>query len=466
MSSHKVLLFILAVYLLLAGICLVFPEEGLHAGSMSLRFPTLAEMADSFVPGEPEPEGPSPEELLKQRLEAIRQSEQDRFDTYMKESPSRLYFPNDDVTLFDPLFSALEKAGEKHMRILHYGDSQLEEDRITSTIRAGLQEKFGGGGPGLLPFGRPYYTLCVSQSSTASLRRSIVFGEGGKRSDGRYGVMGQCARIDTSVYTTVSAVKSNQSPSRRFRRLTLLAGNVGGSLNVKCGSKQVKLSPVTDPSGVGRIVIDLPDSSTSVRFSTWGSADIYGMQLDDTLGVSVDNIPMRGCSGTIFTRISTAQLKDYAEHDNVRLVILQFGGNAMPYRKGSKSISEYKTSIEKQIRHIHSVMPDAAILFIGPSDMSTSVNGKMQTYPHLPMMVDSLRAAALNSGAAYWDLYQAMGGKDSMVKWVKARPQLAGTDYVHFTPRGAEAMGKMFFESLMLYYDYYRLRRYGISEQQ
>lgn len=463
MSSHKVLLFILTVYLLLAGICLVFPEEGLHAGSISLRFPTMSEMADSFVPGEPEPEGPSPEELLQQRLDAIRQSEQDRFETYMRESPSRLYFPNDDVTLFDPLFSALEGARSKHVRILHYGDSQLEEDRITSTIRNGLQGKFGGGGPGLLPFGRPYYTLCVSQSSNASLRRSIVFGEGGKRSDSRYGIMGQCSRIDTSVYTTVSAVKSNQGPSRRFRRLTLLAGNVGGALNVKCGSKQVKLGPVSDPSGVGRIVIDLPDSSTSVRFSTWGSADIYGMQLDDTLGVSMDNIPMRGCSGTIFTRISSAQLKEYSEHDNVRLVILQFGGNSMPYRKSGKAISEYKASIVKQIRHIRSVMPDAAVLFIGPSDMSTSVNGRMQTYPHLPMMVDSLRAAALESGAAYWDLYQAMGGKDSMVKWVKARPALAGTDYVHFTPRGAEAMGNMFFESLMLYYDYYRLRRYGIS---
>ncbi|MBO4670519.1 MAG: hypothetical protein J5640_01565 [Bacteroidales bacterium] len=465
MSSHKVLLFILAVYLLLAGICLVFPEEGLHAGSVSLRFPTIREMAESIIPGEPEPEGPSPEELIRQQLEAIKQSEQDRFETYMRESPSRLYFPNDDVALFDSLFNALDNAGSKHVRILHYGDSQLEEDRITSTIRAGLQEKFGGGGPGLLPFGRPYYTLCVSQSSTATLRRNMVFGEGGKRSDGRYGVMGQCARIDTSVYTTVSSVKSNQSPSRRFRRLTLLAGNVGGSLNVKCGSKQVKLNPVTEASGVGRIVINLPDSSTSVRFSTWGSADIYGFQLDDTLGVSVDNIPMRGCSGTIFTRISSSQLKEYADHDNVRLVILQFGGNAMPYRKGSKAISEYKASIEKQIRHIRTVIPGAAVLFIGPSDMSTSVGGKMQTYPHLPMMVDSLKAAALESGAAYWDLYQAMGGKDSMVKWVKARPQLAGTDYVHFTPRGAEAMGKMFFESLMLYYDYYRLRRYGISDR-
>ncbi|MBQ3917102.1 MAG: hypothetical protein II693_03070, partial [Bacteroidales bacterium] len=172
MSSHKVLLFILAVYLLLAGICIVFPEDGLHAGSVSLRFPTISEMAESFVPGEPEPEGPSPEELIRQRLEALRQSEHERLDTFMRTSPSRICFPNDDATMFDPFFRAMESAGKEHVRILHYGDSQLEEDRVTSTIRAGLQEKFGGGGPGLLPFGRPYYTLCVSQSSTASLRRS------------------------------------------------------------------------------------------------------------------------------------------------------------------------------------------------------------------------------------------------------------------------------------------------------
>lgn len=460
MSSQKILVFLLSVFALLAGIGIAFPEDGFKLGGATLEFPSPKDVAESLLPREKEPEGPSPEELLAQRMAAIHQAEQNRFDEYITESPSRIHFPGGDVTLFDPFFEALDSARSKHMRILHYGDSQLEEDRITSTIRNVLQERFGGGGPGLLPFGRPYYTLCASESSTADLYRWMVFGEGGKRSDGRYGVMGQAARIDTSVFTTVSASKKNLGPSRHFRRLTMLAGNVS-SLNVKCGSKQLKLGPVTDASGVGRLVFDLPDSSTTVRFSTWGSADIYGIQLDDTLGVSVDNIPMRGCSGTIFTRISSVQLKEYAANDNVRMIILQFGGNSMPYRKTGKSISEYKTSIEKQIRHLHSLAPDACILFIGPSDMSTNVKGKMQTYPHLPMMVDSLKAAANNAGAAYWDLYSAMGGDGSMVEWVKARPALAGSDYVHFTPRGAEAMGNMFVESLMLYYEYYRWRKSG-----
>ena len=170
---------------------------------------------------------------------------------------------------------------------------------------------------------------------------------------------------------------------------------------------------------------------------------------------------MRGCSGTIFTSINSSQIKEYVRNDNVRMIILQFGGNSMPFRKTPKAISEYKASIEKQIRHLHSLAPNACILFIGPSDMSVNVKGRMVTYPHLPMMVDSLKAAANNAGAAYWDLYSAMGGEGSMVKWVKARPSLAGTDYVHFTPKGAEAMGNMLFESLMLYYDYYSWRKKG-----
>ena len=463
MSGRKILLFLVSVYALLAGICLVFPADGITVGKLTLGFPSLADIRESLSPSDNAP-APSPEELLEQRMNDIRQAEKQKFEAYFRENPARIWFPGDDVTLFDPLFAAMDSARLKQMRILHYGDSQIEEDRITGTVRAGLQERFGGCGPGILPFGNPYYTHDCSETSTAKLRKTMIFGEGARRNDSRYGIMGQCARMDTSVFTTVSPAKANNRPSRRFNRLTLLAGNVSGAVNLKCGSVTRKLEPVKNASGVGRIVIELPDSSTNVRFSTWGSADVYGFQLDGTDGICMDNIPMRSCSGTIFTRISSAQIKEYVENDNVRLIILQFGGNAMPYRKNGKSISEYKSSLEKQIRHLRTLAPDAAILFIGPSDMSTNVKGKMQTYPHLPMMVDSLKAAANNAGAAYWDMYSAMGGEGSMVEWVKARPQLAGSDYVHFTPKGAEAVGKMLFETLMLYYDWYRLRKYGDSK--
>ena len=457
MTRAKILVFMLAVYAIIVGVSLAVPSGEIQAGPLSLVLPTADDFKSIFVTVEKAPEGPSPEELLEQRMEAIHKAEQDKFEAYFAESPARIHFPGDDVTLLDPFFRSLESARTSPVRILHYGDSQIEEDRISSTLRNGLQQRFGGGGPGLMPFGRPYYTLGFAQTSTATLGRALVFGEGTRRSGGKYGVMGQLARIDTAVFTTASAVKGNKGPGRYFNRLTLLAGNVS-SLNVKCGGSQYRLGPVKSESGVGRIVIPLKDSTSSVRFNTWGSADIYGYMLDDSLGVSLDNIPMRGCSGTVFTRMSSAQLRDFVQSEDVRMIILQFGGNAMPYRKSAKAISEYKESLEKQIRYLRGIAPDAVVLFVGPSDMSTSVRGKMQTYPHLPMMVDSLKAAALECGAAYWDMYSAMGGENSMVQWVKARPQLAGDDYVHFTPKGAEAVGEMLFESLMLYYDYYLWR--------
>ena len=306
MSGPKILLFLLSVYALLAGVCLVFPEDGYDVFGAKLRFPSISDVEESLLPSrETEEQGPSPEELLAQRQAAIRQAEEQRYETFMSEDPARFYFPDSDCSIFDDFFAALDNAGEKQLRILHYGDSQIEEDRITGTVRAGLQKRFGGSGPGLLPFGRPYYTLGFSETSSTSLYRTMAFSDGARRSDSRYGVMGQCCRIDTSVFTSVSASKKNDGPSRSFRRLTLLAGNVRGSLNLSCNGQKYKLEPVTDPSGVGRIVVSLPDSTSKLRFSTWGSADIYGMQLDDTLGVCVDNIPMRSCSGTVFTRISS-----------------------------------------------------------------------------------------------------------------------------------------------------------------
>jgi len=41
-----------------------------------------------------------------------------------------------------------------------------------------------------------------------------------------------------------------------------------------------------------------------------------------------------------------------------------------------------------------------------------------------------------------------MGGTGSMVEWVNARPQLAGPDHIHFTPRGARKVAEALVEAL------------------
>ena len=64
----------------------------------------------------------------------------------------------------------------------------------------------------------------------------------------------------------------------------------------------------------------------------------------------------------------------------------------------------------------------------------------------------------LQNDVAYWDLYKAMGGYNSMVEWVDARPQLAGSDHIHFTYTGSNRASEMLWEGLMKAYELYKLR--------
>ena len=45
-----------------------------------------------------------------------------------------------------------------------------------------------------------------------------------------------------------------------------------------------------------------------------------------------------------------------------------------------------------------------------------------------------------------------------MVRWVEADPQLAGEDYIHFTPLGAKKIAKLLYDTLHFYYRFYLFR--------
>ena len=157
---------------------------------------------------------------------------------------------------------------------------------------------------------------------------------------------------------------------------------------------------------------------------------------------------MRGCSGNIFTKIDSAQLSEFFWETNTRLIILQFGGNMIPQTENPSTISGYvRSTLRQQIRYMRACAPYASILFVGPSDMSTNIDGTMTTYPLVPYMDKLLKKMAEEEGIAYWSMYDAMGGYNSMVAWHDKG--LAGSDYVHFTRAGANNIGKKLHKWIM-----------------
>lgn len=359
-------------------------------------------------------------------------------------NPDTLPAVKPSVQALDAFVAALREAGTRQVRVVHYGDSQIEEDRITATIRRNLQNLYGGGGVGLIPLHQTIPTRTVRQTLTMggkpvsgkhSPQRYLVYGPKYQQRDSdNYGVMGQVALMDTLLRPGSDNMLLHIEPygkrtsANYFSRVRLLKTD-SIEVNARSGN-----------------MLTLPDSSTECTLEFFGQGEVYGISLETPTGVIVDNIPMRGGSGNVFTKIDAGQLKTFFRETNTRLIILQFGGNVMPWADTPERVRGYAYSMRKQIRHLRTCAPEASILFIGPSDMTTVVDGEKTSYPMLPLMDQQLARMAASEGIAYWSLYQAMGGWNSMIEWNEKG--LAATDGVHFTQAGANKAGGMLWKWL------------------
>jgi lysophospholipase L1-like esterase/ribonuclease HI len=465
------------VIALLGVVCWAVPAGGFSIGKWTLRWPTLAEALELTNEGMKELTSDSllaeadttafipTDSVIPQDTLVVK-------DSIPKKSlpviPTVNIANTDTRTYLSAFYAALDSVNTKPVRVVYYGDSQIEEDRITNVLRERWQKEYGGGGTGLLPLHQTIPTRTIRQwinmnekvqSAQGGPKRYLVYGPRSMRmiESDDYGVMGQVAVMDSAlvkgsenIVMNIEPINKKRKPHNYFNRVRVLTDSAyviknfelriksGDSLNV-IGSQESRLKSKD---------FLLPDSTTKCEIHLQGRGNIYGVSLETEKGVIVDNIPMRGCSGNIFTHIDSAQLSAFYQETNTKLIILQFGGNMIPQTENTSTISGYvRSTLRQQIRYIRSCAPQAAILFIGPSDMSTNIDGQMTTYPLVPYMDKLLKKMAAEEQIAYWSLYDAMGGKDSMVRWVENG--LAGSDYVHFTHAGANKMGKTLYNWLM-----------------
>jgi len=469
-KAKKVLLFILLTIALLGIISWIFPKEGIHVFGKQLYFPSLEDVLTPEKKQESVLEHLAEMERqmqMQQRTDSIAQAYNDSLSFYtnfFESHPGRIHVPEGDYSFFSDLFESLEQCEEKQevVHILHYGDSQIEADRITGYIRQELQDRFGGKGAGLIPAVQTIPTSSVGQTASENIVRYIISGmEANRVGHRRYGVLGQVGQTygGGSIYAAARNWKDTHEHAKEFSKVRLYVGKAD---NFTASLSAGEMTTSGEEGGTSAVKVlswafDEPIKKINLRMS--GSAEIYGIALDGQFGVAVDNIPFRGSSGTFFSGIDSASMADMMQDLNVGLVILQFGGNMMPVVRSDKVIADYKEKMANQIRYIQQIYPHAKVLMIGPSDMSTKVNGKLQTYPRLPDFVEGIKQAALENGAAFWNIYEAMGGFNSMINWVKEKPSLAATDYIHFNMRGANRIAELFCHALLIYYDYFCFER-------
>ena len=373
----------------------------------------------------------------------------------------RFWVPQNDTTYFDCFFSKAERAQAdgRTLRILHYGDSQIEADRITAQMRERMQQLFGGGGPGMVPLKQTVPALTVKQRTEGNLIGQSTYGKGPfVHCEGNYGPMLRSWHLEGTAKLTLYTDKGRYVPERGrcFSRVRVILRNSSTPTEMHLNLADEPNSYICKGSGVRLLPLANGEQTERIEMTIQGNSDIYGLLLDDDYGVAVDNIAMRGSAGTQFTMVDSMQLAQAYQMMDVGMILLQFGGNAMPGMKSPQQLAHYCKRIGTQIDYLHSVCPEAAIMFVGPADMGVKNGGDFASHPMIADLDESLKNTALAHGAAYWSVYQAMGGNGSMARWVEQG--LANKDYIHFSHQGASKMGNILADALTLQYQFYRLR--------
>lgn len=350
----------------------------------------------------------------------------------------------------------------RQTRIIYYGDSQIEGDRMTSYLRMALREISGGTGPGLfLP------VMPIMQTKTATIRSSpnwkrynYLSYRNGEISHLKFGpFMTVCrylpenkpAASPVKAWVRIRPARGADSTTAIYENLRLFYRNSEGpvSVIVKAGDKEVLNDSLGRGDGVRELSCRLPGSGeVAVEFTGRVSPDIYGISIEGENGLVIDNIPQRGSAGLEFTMVDKANLEESFRLLDPDLIILQYGLNVV--RSVRKDYSYYQKGVALQLDHLKTILPGTPVILLGLTDMASRVGDSIRLYKNIPSILEAQRKASAVSDAIFWDAWQVMGGNYSIVRWAEKTPPLAQPDLVHLTYEGADTLSRMMVDSLFL----------------
>jgi hypothetical protein len=380
--------------------------------------------------------------------------------------------------------------------ILHIGDSHTSADYFTGEIRRLLQERYGRGGTGYMPAGRPpgfrSSTLDVEPSqgwTYASLQthhaRPSEFWLSG------YDAIATAANSTikyTSKYTSERLLPFEAIVVETMRQPG------GGAIDIEVDGTVVSHVDLAGDSEEP-ITIEIPAPAADAKLRellikttrkgkiTIGSVSVY----DRRTGVSYNSVGYLGATVGILNKIDALRFADDLKRIDPQIVVLSFGTNEAA--NPSLDIAHYSKSYEQVIDKIHAALPNAVIVIISPPDFNqllpgcqksklseplcrrTSWDSKPDAASlgdvgakqnssnnsrcvwHTPTKLTEVRDAqgeiAQSRGLKYWNWDSVLPFECGANDWFKQRPPLMSPDHVHLTAAGYRKSAQPFVDALL-----------------
>ncbi|MBR5118321.1 MAG: hypothetical protein IK100_06730 [Muribaculaceae bacterium] len=348
-------------------------------------------------------------------------------------------------------YRALDQAATRPVRIAVIGDSFIEGDILTSMLRELLQQRFGGCGAGYMPMTSitANFRNTVKQTFNGWTQHKAVDKKG--YSSTYNNLTGNYFTASQGAWVNLAGKGANYPHSGSCNSSSFyFFGNTGeGYVTAVINGTDTTHFSLNTGTMIGHAKVT--GDIRSVRWSVTNpeSMVFLGASMDSETGVVVDNFAMRSARGNHLIKVSPQVMTAFNHARHYDLVILMYGLNVA---EANRSIyTPYSNTIIAAVNNIKANMPGTSVLIVGCSDREERYSGEWRTMKGVMGLIQAQKRAAIESGVAFWDMYEAMGGEGSIVKMVKHGE--ANSDYTHINYRGGNRIARYLYDALMLGYE-------------
>lgn len=345
-------------------------------------------------------------------------------------------------------------------RVLHHGDSIVTSDYVSATLRRKLQKQFGDAGHGFMLMANPwpaYHHNDVYRFASSGWLVSRVVGP--LAPDGWYGLGGVSFKAPPGSRARFGTAKQG-SYGRKVSRFTVVYVQQpgGGKLELNVDGKFHKLLDTSgDEKRVMYEVVEVADGAHELEVVTKaGTSRAFGVVMErDEPGAVLDAIGIQGARIRFLDKQDDAHWAEQLRWRKPNLIIFQFGANESGDGFAYPMV-DYHRTMKAVLEQTRKAVPGAGCLVLAAMDRAEKKGTTLQTMQVIPAIVKEQKKASAETGCAFWNTYEAMGGAGSMATWVGRG--LGQADLTHPTGSGSEVLGSWIYQALMDGYQKYQQR--------
>jgi len=229
----------------------------------------------------------------------------------------------------------------------------------------------------------------------------------------------------------------------------LADGQSIGKVNTAAGQQTESFALLRAPAPVNKLEIRV-DS---------GRVRLFGISAERAVpGVVYDSLGLNGASIAVLSRMFNAgHFTAELEHRDASLIIINYGTNEADF--ASFVSGPYEKELRAAIKRIRDAVPAPSLMLMSPMDRGEREGlDEIHTMATIPKIVETQKRAAADTGCAFFNTYEAMGGQDTMARWYQEQPRLVSADLIHPTPAGGRIVANAFVKELMVGYNRFKLR--------